>query len=178
MKHMPNILTIMRLFLIPVFIVLFFSPVQYNHVNALLIYLLAGLTDVLDGYLARKYQLVTVTGIVLDPLADKLMLMTALICLVIYGAVPLWIVAIILSAETSLILAGLYMYFKKNKDNIPSNKIGKTATVLFAAAICFMILLPGHPVTWFVLTLALAIKLTSVFSYAKRFVKSHLPKIG
>lgn len=176
MKHLPNILTMMRLFLIPVFIYLFFSGTEEAHVYALLIYLLAGLTDVLDGYLARKYQVISVTGIVLDPLADKLMLLTALICLAMDGIVPPWILAVILAAEGTLILAGLFMYFRKNKDNIPSNKFGKAATVAFAVAVCLMVLLPSHPVSFGVLLLALLMKLTSVVSYSKRFIVRHLPK--
>jgi hypothetical protein len=81
MKHVPNLITITRLFLIPIFIYAFFSGSPYGQLHALLIYLIAGVTDLLDGYLARKYNVVSLVGIVLDPLADKLMLLAALWCL-------------------------------------------------------------------------------------------------
>jgi cardiolipin synthase len=95
----------------------------------MLIFLLAGATDVLDGYIARKYNLITKWGMVLDPLADKLMLLTVLGCLAIYDYAPIWIVAVIAIKEIFMIVSAMFLY--KNNTVIPSNKFGKISTLLF-----------------------------------------------
>ncbi len=136
--NIPNILTIFRMFLIPVFVALFFLPDSNNLIYSISVFLLAGVTDVLDGYIARKYNLVTKWGVVLDPLADKLMLMTVLVCFVLKDFIPLWIVIIIALKELFMIIGGTFLY-KKNT-LIPSNIFGKVSTFLFYLAIfifCF-----------------------------------------
>lgn len=130
---LPNILTLFRLFLIPVFILLFFSSIPNNLFYSILVFLIAGLTDILDGYLARKYSLITKLGIVLDPLADKLMILAVLSCLVIKNYISLWILIIISMKELSMIFFGIILY---NKNTIiPSNKFGKFTTILFYLSI-------------------------------------------
>ena len=173
MKYVPNALTILRLFMVPAFALLFFSLIPNNHRYALLIFLLAGFTDWLDGFLARKYDVVTVVGIVLDPLADKLMLLTALFCLTIYGSMPIWVLAIILANESILIIVGVAMYFRKKKSVIPANKFGKIATLLFTLAVFLMIVLPGHSFTMTIMIIALISKLISFASYGIRYFKKH-----
>jgi len=170
MKYLPNIITIVRLILIPVFVFFFFSPVMYNHLYALAVFLIAGITDLIDGYIARKYNVITDVGKVLDPLADKLMLLTALTCLTIYGIIPLWVLTIMMVLESLLIIAGVYLYYNKKRDVVPANKLGKGATVLFAAAVVLMVLLPGHTVTWLVLAAAVAAKLISFLYYTRNFI--------
>ena len=165
MKYVPNALTITRLFLVPIFAYIFFAPFENNHIYALVIFLAAGLTDLLDGYLARKFDVVSKVGIVLDPLADKMMLMTALVCLTLIGIMPAWALWIMLVSEGILILAGIYIYFHKDMDVIPANKYGKMATILFAAAVAMMVLLPDSPFTPLVLVLALSGKIVSFASY-------------
>lgn len=130
---LPNILTIFRLFLIPIFAILFFSNLPNNLIYSVVVFLTAGITDILDGYIARRYQLTTKLGIVLDPLADKLMIVSVLTCLVIKNYIPLWILMIILVKETFMILAGIKLYNRNTV--IPSNKFGKLTTVLFYIAI-------------------------------------------
>ncbi len=171
MKYVPNGLTILRLCLVPVFAYMFFAPIENNHIYALVIFMVAGLTDLMDGYIARKYDVVSVFGIVLDPLADKLMLLTALVCLTRIGVMPAWALWIMLVSESLLILTGTYMYFKKEKDVIPANKFGKTATILFAAAVFLMVMFPGGIVTRLVLVLALAAKIVSFTSYALQMLQ-------
>ena len=173
MKYVPNALTILRLFMVPAFALLFFSSIADSHLYALLIFLLAGFTDWLDGFLARKYDVVSIVGIVLDPLADKLMLLTALFCLTIYGSMPIWVLAIILANESILIIVGITMYFRKKKSVIPANKFGKAATVLFTLAVFLMIVLPGHSFTMTIMIIALISKLISFGSYVIRYFKKH-----
>ena len=127
--NIPNMLTLFRLFLIPVFVLVFFSPIDNNLVFSISIFLVAGATDVLDGYIARKYNLVTKWGMVLDPLADKLMLLTVLGCLAIEDYAPIWIVAIIALKEVFMIISGMFLY--RNNTVIPSNVFGKASTLLF-----------------------------------------------
>jgi len=176
MKYLPNIITIIRLILIPVFVFFFFSPMNYNHIYALGVFLVAGITDLVDGYIARKYNVITDVGKVLDPLADKLMLLTALACLAIYGIIPWWVLAIMLILEGLLIIAGVYLYYNKERDVVPANKLGKSATVLFAAAVVFMVLLPGYIATWIILGAAVAAKILSFLYYSRNFLKNGKPK--
>ncbi|WP_027626091.1 CDP-alcohol phosphatidyltransferase family protein [Clostridium lundense] len=127
--NLPNILTLFRMFLVPTFILVFFSDINNNIFYSILIFLLAGFTDVLDGYIARKHNLVTKWGIVLDPFADKLMLLTVLGCLAIDHIIPFWILIIVAIKELAMIIAGAILY---NKDFIiPSDKFGKIATCMF-----------------------------------------------
>ena len=165
MKHIPNAITIVRLFLVPVFIYAFFSGGPNSQIYALVIYLIAGITDLLDGYLARKYKVVSVVGTVLDPLADKLMLLTALWCLSVTDAIPVIVFIIMVVIEGFQILSGIYLYSRPQKSVIPANKFGKSATVLFALAVSMMVLLPDFSLTIVVVLLALVAKIVSFSSY-------------
>jgi cardiolipin synthase len=172
MKYVPNAITLLRLLMVPFFAFIYFSGTKNAQVYALALFLAAGATDMLDGYLARKYNVVSVVGIVLDPLADKLMLLTALACLTFKGVIPLWTLAVMLVVEGALILAGIYLYFNEEKDVVPAGKLGKAATVLFAAAVSLMILIPGNPATWIIFWGALGAKVASFVNYARGFIKT------
>ncbi len=153
--NVPNILTLFRLFLIPVFVLVFFSSIQNNLVIAVSIFLLAGATDVLDGYIARKHNLVTKWGLVTDPLADKLMLLTVLICLAIKGYIPLLVVILIAAKDSLMIISGLFLY-KKNTV-IPANIFGKASTFLFYLAIFIL------PINKYTANIMLKIAVVSAF---------------
>lgn len=127
--NIPNCITIIRLALIPLFILIFFSTLGNHFVYAMAIFFLAGISDLLDGYIARKYNLITKIGIVLDPLADKLMLITVISCLVISNDLPIWVLLVIACKDLFMVIFGLILY-KKNVV-IPSNIIGKLSTFLF-----------------------------------------------
>lgn len=131
--NLPNTLTLFRLFLIPVFILTFFSEIPNSFVYSVIIFLIAGVTDVLDGFIARKYNLITKWGILFDPFADKLMLITVLTCLVIYGYIPLWVLIIIAVKESIMISGGIVLF--SHGTVIPSNLLGKITTFLFYAAV-------------------------------------------
>lgn len=131
--NLPNTLTLFRLLLIPVFVSLFFSRLSNNLIYSILAFFTAGITDILDGYIARKYNLTTKLGTVLDPLADKLMIVTVLTCLVIKKYISSWILVVIFIKELFMILAGIRLYHKNTI--IPSNKLGKLTTILFYLAI-------------------------------------------
>ncbi|WP_313529679.1 CDP-diacylglycerol--glycerol-3-phosphate 3-phosphatidyltransferase [Anaerotignum sp.] len=101
--NLPNKLTILRVILIPVFLlVLFLAPVPTNRYVAVAIFVVASLTDFLDGYLARRWNLVSNFGKFMDPLADKLLVMAALVSMVELGDLPSWVVIIILAREFAI----------------------------------------------------------------------------
>lgn len=134
--NFPNLLSVFRLFLIPVFILIFFSTIHNSLMYSIIIFLIAGFTDILDGFIARKFDLITKWGIILDPLADKLMLVTVLTCLVIKSYIPLWILIIMTAKETAMITAGILLF--KNHTVIPSNFFGKLSTILFYFSIVLL----------------------------------------
>lgn len=128
--NVPNILTMLRFALIPVAtILIYFDQMLW----ALVTYTVACGTDLLDGYIARKYNLVTEEGMLLDPLADKLMAIFAVIAFTYTGVLPLYVLIIILAKESIMIAGGIFLYFK----NIvtPSNTIGKIAAFAFNTSI-------------------------------------------
>jgi len=98
------------------------------------IVIVAGATDVIDGWIARRYNLITKVGIVLDPLADKLMLMTVVVSLTLKDILPIWILLIVAIKE-SLMIIGATVLHNKHDVVIPANKVGKTATIAFYVAI-------------------------------------------
>ena len=171
MKHIPNILTIIRMLLIPVFIWVYFSTLPNHHLWALFIYLLAGFTDFLDGYFARKYEVVSVIGTVMDPLADKLMLLAALGVLFYDHVLPGFIFAIMAIKESLLMITGTIMYFHDDQVVIPANWFGKTATVVFTIAIILLFAIPTSPISYIILALAVSLKLLAFFSYSKTMLK-------
>ena len=130
----PNVLTMIRLVLIPVFVWAFFrvQPGE-DRIVALIIFAAASLTDMLDGYLARKLNQITDFGKLFDPLADKLMVVTALVCQACVGVFP-WLAVIIVAAkELVMLLGGVFMLGKGVV--VYSNFAGKAAMVSFILAL-------------------------------------------
>lgn len=129
--NVPNVLTMLRIALIGVFIWLYVSGLRYWAAG---VFVLAGATDFLDGYIARKHQLVTSFGKLMDPVADKLMLITALACLMADGLVPPWVIIVTVCKEL-LMVVGAYFLLKKRDIVVHSVFIGKAATVVFIVAV-------------------------------------------
>lgn len=147
---MPNLLTALRLLLIPVFVYFFFSPYRYGVEIAVTVFILSGLTDVLDGYIARRYNQITKLGIVLDPLADKLMLITVLISVTISNNIPLWIIVVVVLKELLMIFGGISLY-NQNHAVIPANKFGKISTLLsYIAILSVLFELPFNKIVLYV----------------------------
>ncbi|ABR47600.1 CDP-diacylglycerol--glycerol-3-phosphate 3-phosphatidyltransferase [Alkaliphilus metalliredigens QYMF] len=133
--NFPNILTTLRFGLVPLFIVTFFSDSPNNVLHSAYIFIFAGFTDVLDGYIARKYNAITKWGQAMDPLADKAMQLTVLLCFTIRGIIPMWAITIIGIKELLMIGGAAFLYIQKDKIVVPSNSYGKLATILFYVAI-------------------------------------------
>lgn len=138
--NLPNKLTVLRVILIPFFVV---SMMIENGANqtfryvAAAIFIIASLTDMLDGKIARKYNLVTNFGKFMDPLADKLLVCSALICLIQLGQLPAWMVIIIVSRE--FIISGFRLVASDNGVVIAANYWGKFKTVSQMAMIIVLI---------------------------------------
>ena len=133
--NLPNKLTMGRIFAIPVFIVVFLLDYRYA---AAVIFILAALTDMLDGKIARKYNLVTNFGKLMDPLADKLLVMSALICLSQVGDVAGWMVIVILGRE--FIITGMRQVAAAQGIVIAAGTTGKIKTITQMIAIPLLIL--------------------------------------
>lgn len=166
--NIPNILTVFRLILIPVFIIIFFSKNPNSLLYSIIIFLIAGLTDFLDGYLARRYKLTTRVGAVLDPLADKLMLITVLTCLVIKTYIPIWVLVIIAAKEVFMIFCGIFLY--KKGTIIASNLFGKASTIFFYISI--FILVFSEDIGIYLLYISVCTALVALVNYFIAYTKN------
>jgi len=137
------------------------------------IFVLATASDVLDGFIARRYNLITKLGTLLDPLADKLMLLTALICLYLDKRIPLIIIVLVLAKECFMIVAGMYLYFAKDKFVIPANKLGKLATILFFAAVVSVLLGLSQLTQMIFMVFALITTFIAMSNYIRIYKKQH-----
>lgn len=136
--NLPNKLTMFRVILIPFFVLFMLVPITpYDKWIALGIFILASLTDLLDGKIARKYNLITDFGKFMDPLADKLLVCSALICLVSLERIPTWIVIVIIARE--FIISGFRLVASDNGVVIAASYWGKFKTTFQMVMICLMI---------------------------------------
>ena len=136
--NLPNKLTMFRVILIPFFIVFLLVPVTpYDKWIALSIFIVASLTDLLDGKIARKYNLVTNFGKFMDPLADKLLVCSALICLIELDRIPSWMVILIIARE--FVISGFRLIAADNGVVIAASYFGKFKTTFQMLAVCLMI---------------------------------------
>lgn len=164
--NLPNKLTMFRVILIPFFIVFLLMPITpYDKWIALAIFVIASLTDLLDGKIARKYNLVTNFGKFMDPLADKLLVCSALICLIELDKIPSWMVIIIIARE--FIISGFRLVASDNGVVIAASYFGKFKTTFQMLAVCLMIAdLPAlHVVTQVVLWIAVILTVVSLIDY-------------
>lgn len=127
-KSIPNILSFIRLGLVPLFVWLFLSAKSLFWAG--LVFALAGVTDVLDGRLARHWNVVSRLGRIIDPLADKLMQLSAFACLAAAAIIPVWVIAILLCKE-GIQLCGGWLILRRYGDVPASNIFGKAASTLF-----------------------------------------------
>lgn len=138
--NLPNKLTILRVLLIPVFVVLLLADFWGKWLDylALAVFIIASLTDMLDGMIARKYNLITNFGKFMDPLADKLLVCSAMICLLDLGRIPAWVVIVIIARE--FIISGFRLVASDKGVVIAAGYIGKAKTVFQMIMIMLMIL--------------------------------------
>ena len=141
MKMLPNVLTVARLIMVPVFILVYFLFPE-KPLWAFLVYLLAMLTDAADGHIARKMNCVSRFGALMDPLADKLMTLSAIICLTGTGNLPYVVPALVATREIIMIIGGFLA--ARTGIVISAGIPGKVATALFTLSLSFIF--PWHGV--------------------------------
>ena len=181
LKNIPNILSVLRICLVFVFVALFFTGNVYP---ALIIFLLAGATDVLDGYLARRNNWISNLGKVLDPFADKLMQCTVLICLFVKDYIPLWFVIPFFVKEIFMLLAGAIV-IKRRSVVVVSKWYGKLTVCLFYGTVVVSVLFreffATHTLVGILLFLpAIICAVLSLASYVKQYawLKNAEPQKG
>ncbi len=136
--NLPNSLTVLRILLVPVMVALLWEQPTFMECKVTVaIFVFAMFTDIVDGWLARKWDLVTPVGAYLDPLADKLMVTTVLVMLVALGRAPAWLVVVILCRE--LAITGLRGIASQEGLLIPATIFGKLKTVYLGTAIGFLL---------------------------------------
>lgn len=168
----------MRMCLVPVFIAVFYSDLTYAHSLAACVYAIAGITDVLDGIIARKFNLITRLGKILDPLADKMMTITVFVCITSIGLIPWWTIALLFAKDALMILGGVKLY-REMSAVFRSNILGKTATVFLVIGGCSLLLFENFisPAIKTVFSIAaILLSFTAFFSYLwqyRKFKKTH-----
>ncbi len=168
--NLPNKLTILRVILIPFFVFFLLTDlVPYHDLIALAIFIVASLTDMADGKIARKYNLVTNFGKFMDPLADKLLVCSAMICLIPLGQLAAWVVVIIIARE--FIISGFRLIASDNGVVIAASYWGKFKTTFQMLMIIVLILelqFPNAVFHWLGIILtwvALALTIISLIDY-------------
>lgn len=170
--NLPNKLTIFRVILIPFFLIFLLIPelpflpsAQWGSWIALTIFVIASFTDMLDGKIARKYNLITDFGKFMDPLADKLLVCSALIALIELGRIPAWMVIIIIARE--FIISGFRLIAVDKGVVIAASYWGKFKTVFQMVAVCLLIVdIPVlRMVTQVILWIAVLLTIVSLVDY-------------
>lgn len=147
---LPNLLTLLRIMLIPVFIIVFYLPFNWAHAVAAIIFALASLTDWLDGYLARKLKQISLFGAFLDPVADKLLVATSLLLLVGVKDLNYITLPAIIIVGREIVVSALREWMAEigSRASVAVSYVGKVKTVMQMTALIF--LLAFHPATsWF-----------------------------
>ena len=137
--NLPNLLTIFRLILAGFFVLALSTSWPCSHTVALALFLVATATDYADGVIARKYNLITDFGKLMDPLADKVLTASAFICLITFGYIPAWAVIIIISRE--FLITGLRLLASSKGIVLPAEKLGKHKTAWQMITIIYFLLL-------------------------------------
>lgn len=171
MMNLPNSITMLRIILVPVFLALFWSSCLYRIELAMAVLAAAGLTDIVDGYLARKYNLVTPLGKVLDPAADKLMVVAAMVSLLMVGRLPMWLVVLVVVKDLILIIGSSFVVLKERSE-VSASIYGKLATVwVYTALFSGAFQVPGS--AWIALVAGVT-SLLALLSYILGFIRQHV----
>lgn len=159
--NLPNQISLFRMLLIPIIILVLYLPIQHSRLIAAAIFLAASATDWLDGYLARKYKLVTSIGKFLDPLADKMMVCAVLVMLVEFALIPAWMAIVIIGRE--FMVSGLRTAAAEKKRMFGADSLAKAKTVSQMAAVVLILL--GVPYAIYVMWLAVVLTVLSGINY-------------
>lgn len=178
--NLANKITLLRVLMIPIFMIILLSDLKWNNYIAAGIFIVASITDTLDGYIARSKNQVTSFGKFVDPLADKLLVTTALVCLIEMGKVPAWIVIIILAREFTI--TGFRTIAASEGVTIAASPLGKIKTITQLVAIISLLInnypfrLINFPFDKVMLYISLFFTLLSGIDYILR--NKHVLKLG
>jgi len=173
--NLPNLLTVARIVLIPVFVVVYYLPTHWSAIAATAVFVAAAVTDWLDGYLARRLQMTTALGAFLDPVADKLMVATALI-VVLQADPQLWLalaVMVIVGREITISALREWMAELGSRAQVAVSEIGKFKTAAQMVAITLLIYredlwgIPVYLVGQVLLSIAVVLTLWSMLLYLR-----------
>ena len=174
LKYVPNTLTIIRFLLIPVIL---YSIIREEYLTALILFTISSATDVADGFIARKFNLISNFGKLMDPLADKLTLISLLVTLAFKGIIPIWILVIVALKEVTMVVGASFLY---GKDVVVYSRwYGKLATVLFFLAIASSLLIKELNITNWIADVDLALYclalIATIFAFVM-YIKTLLSK--
>ena len=174
----PNILSIFRLLLIPFFT--YYMICKEDMVIAGILLVVSGVTDYFDGFVARKFNMTTNLGKILDPLADKFTQLFAAISLAVYGYTVMWFLAAFLFLKDLMLLIGGIMLYQKKDGMLPSNMFGKIATFVFYVAVVLLTLFEqqlGENIKYVIAFAIVFVCLLAFVSYVFKFFSIRTKKI-
>ncbi len=170
-----NVITVARIVMIPVVVAFMFTPAPWAGWTAMVIFVIAGISDLVDGWLARRYQQVSVIGAFLDPLADKLMVMAVMVMLIPHGRIPAWLVVVLLARE--LVITGLRGIASAEGVIISASAGGKYKTAYQMVGLSFLLIhyeylaIDCHVVGLWLMYVSSAISIGSGWDYCWEFAK-------
>jgi len=165
MNTTANKITIARIALIPVFLVLCYTG---HRIAATVVFILASLSDLLDGYIARHYNQISNFGKFMDPLADKMLVLSAMCFLVEKGQMPGWVVAVVLFREFAV--SGLRLVAAERQHVIAAAWSGKAKTTCTMVGLCFVLVFTQYP--WLNMLVSAVILITTIYSGVEYFMKN------
>jgi CDP-diacylglycerol---glycerol-3-phosphate 3-phosphatidyltransferase len=171
--NLPNTITLMRIGAVPFLFLLLASPGEFWSLILAIIFVAAAITDLVDGYIARKYQLVTTMGKFLDPIADKLIVNTAMILMIPLGRIPAWIVAITIMRD--LVVDGVRSIASSEGLFIQASRLGKQKTLAQIIAVTALLIhypifgIDAHFVGTIILYIAFVLTISSGTNYFIKF---------
>ncbi len=154
----PNKITVFRIFLVPVFLLIYFLDVPFHSLISCAVFSIAAVTDAIDGYLARKNNLITVFGKFLDPIADKMLVTAAMLAFMVDGLCNIWIVLAVLVRE--FVMTSLRLIASAQGVVIPANIFGKIKTVMQMVSL-ILIMLTCELIEWIWLPFSISIPILS-----------------
>jgi CDP-diacylglycerol--glycerol-3-phosphate 3-phosphatidyltransferase len=167
--NLPNTITLLRISVVPFLFILLSSPGEFWSLILAILFVIASITDFFDGYVARKYQMITTMGKFLDPIADKIMVNTAMILMIPIGRIPAWIVAITIIRD--LMVDVIRSIASSEGICIQASTLGKQKTVTQIIAVTALIIhysifgINAHAVGMVILYIALVLTIFSGFDY-------------
>jgi CDP-diacylglycerol--glycerol-3-phosphate 3-phosphatidyltransferase len=165
--NVPNILTLLRILLVPVLVVALTEEIHNGSTIAAVVFVVAALSDGLDGYIARSRQSITTFGKVMDPIADKLLIAAALLALVSLDRLQAWVAMVVIAREFAV--SGLRIAAGQQGVVIPASVLGKVKTIVQSAAVLALIAAPDSDAVW-VQVLVYLMVLATVVSGADYFL--------